>query len=218
MNLTARPGTVAAPSLTPGTSMLKLSNGRQGLLHVPPGEVSGLVIALHGAGGQARSVLDLLRSDADRRGLVLLAPASAGSTWAALHRGPDPDGPAVDSALQSVFRAHSFNPATIAVAGFSDGASYAITLGLANGNLLRRVVAFSPGFQVADRRQGRPEFFITHGIHDEVLPIGRTSHRLVASLRADGYDVTYREFDGGHVVPAKYATEGMQWAAGRAPN
>jgi phospholipase/carboxylesterase len=211
VNLTARPRPVASSSLQPGTSTIDLSNGRQGLVHVPGGAVRGLVVALHGAGGQAGSGLDLLRVDADRLGLVVLAPASAGSTWAALHGGPDPDTPAVDTALTSLLRAHRFDPAAVAVAGFSDGASYALTLGLANGTLFLRVVAFSPGFQVADRRQGRPEFFITHGIHDEVLPIGRTSRRLVPALREDGYAVTYLEFDGGHVLPGQYVAEAAEW-------
>jgi len=31
-----------------------------------------------------------------------------------------------------------------------------------------------------------------------VLPIDRCSRRLVPILREDGYDVDYREFDGGH--------------------
>jgi phospholipase/carboxylesterase len=34
-----------------------------------------------------------------------------------------------------------------------------------------------------------------------VLPIDRCSRRLVPELQRAGYDVTYEEFDGGHVVP-----------------
>lgn len=211
MNLTARPVPVASSPLRPGTTAVRLTNGREGLVHVPGVAVRGLVVSLHGAGGQAQAGLDLVRGEANRVGLVVLAPASAGSTWAALHRGPDPDTPAVDAALKSVLAAHPFEDGTVAVAGFSDGASYALSLGLANGTLFRRVVAFSPGFHVADRRQGRPALFITHGVHDQVLPIDRTSRRLVPALREKGYTVVYHEFNGGHVVPPQYIAKAADW-------
>ena len=208
--LTARPDPAVRPTLAPGTSPLRLDNGRDGLLHVPSRPGGGLVVALHGAGGDAQDGLRLVRRQADRLGLVVLAPASAGSTWAAIRGGRDPDTPAVNAALRDVLARQPVHPVRLAVAGFSDGASYALTLGLANGDLFPHVVAFSPGFQVADRRQGRPELFVSHGTRDEVLPIGRTSRPLVQALRRDGYAVVYREFDGPHVVPRELADEALQ--------
>jgi len=180
-------------------------------VYVPPGQPAGLVVALHGAGGQAAAALKLLVGPAERRGLVVLAPSSLGPTWAAIHRGADPDTPALDGALAQVFRAYAIDPARVAVAGFSDGASYALTLGLGNGDLFRRVLAFSPGFEAASRRSGRPEFFVTHGTGDQVLPIDRTSRRVVPALRRDGYAVTYHEFEGGHVVPVEYVEQAVEW-------
>jgi predicted esterase len=35
----------------------------------------------------------------------------------------------------------------------------------------------------------------------------------VPALKRRGYDVTFREFDGGHEVPAGIAGEGMRWVA-----
>jgi predicted esterase len=211
MDLTARPGTVAFSALHPGTSPFRLDNGRFGQLRVPDGDISGLVVALHGAGGRPEGALGLFDQAADRCGLVILAPASTGTTWAMLSRGPDRDTPVLDTALDRLFRAHPFDPARVAVAGFSDGGSYALSLGLANGTLFPRVVAFSPGFEAGGRRSGKPAFFITHGTSDEVLPIDRTSRRVVPALRRDGYDVSYSEFDGGHVVPEQHAVEAAEW-------
>ena len=211
MNLRARPRKVTSSSLRPGTSTVALQNGRDGLLAVPEGEISGLVVALHGAGGQAAAALRLFDRIADRVGLAILAPASAGTTWAMLRSGPDPDTPALDTALDRLFQEHPFDPGRVAIAGFSDGASYAVSLGLANGDLFPKVVAFSPGFEAADRHQGRPAFFITYGTRDEVLPISRTSRRLVPVLRRRGYEVTYQEFDGGHTVPPQLAEEAADW-------
>ena len=44
-----------------------------------------------------------------------------------------------------------------------------------------------------------------------MLPISRTSRRVVPALRHNGYDVTYREFDGGHVIPPELAREAAEW-------
>lgn len=210
LRLTPQPAPSAGAALPGGTSGLPLDNGETALVHVPPRPTPALVVALHGAGGDAASGLELLRAQADRLGFVLLAPASAGPTWDAISGGEDLDTPAVQAALAHVLARHPVEQ--LAVAGFSDGASYALTLGLANGDLLTRVVAFSPGFENADRRRGRPAFFITHGTRDTVLPIDRTSRDLVPSLREQGYDVTYREFDGPHVVPPDLAAEAAEWA------
>ncbi len=88
--------------LQPGTTPLPLRSGGEGLLHVPPGPLRGLVLVLHDAGGTAEHGLSLLRGQADARGLVLLAPVSAGPTWDALSGTGRRDTPAVDAALQHV--------------------------------------------------------------------------------------------------------------------
>ena len=100
------------------------------------------------------------------------------------------------------------------MAGFSDGASYALGLGLANGDLFAHVVAFSPGFVPGASREGRPAVFVTHGDADDVLPVEQTSRRIVPVLREEGYDVTYREFPGGHTVPPEVAAEAVDRLAG----
>lgn len=213
LRLTARPDAGAAASLTPGTTSVPLTTGRTALLHVPPGPATALVVVLHGAGGTAEDGLSLLRAQADERGLVLLAPSSAGSTWDAITGSGARDTAALDAALRDVLSRLPLEAERLAVAGFSDGASYALTLGVTNGDLLRRVVAFSPGFSAARQRRGRPAFLVTHGVHDDVLPIDRTSRRVVPVLQRAGYDVDYREFDGGHVVPPDLAVHAADWLA-----
>jgi phospholipase/carboxylesterase len=48
-----------------------------------------------------------------------------------------------------------------------------------------------------------------------VLRIGKTSRRIVPWLERGGYEVRYREFDGGHVVPPAVAWEAATWLANR---
>ncbi|WP_369135712.1 alpha/beta hydrolase [Modestobacter sp. I12A-02662] len=220
--LTARPDELlAGTTAAPGTRPLGLTGTRDVLLHVPPGlatdRAAPLVVTLHGAGGDAEAGLALLRGQADERGLLLLAPASRGSTWDAVGGRFGPDVVLVDRALATVFAAVRVDPERIAISGFSDGASYALGLGLANGTLFRRVVAFSPGFVPDAPADGRPAVFVAHGDADEVLPIDRTSRRIVPRLREDGYEVTYQEFAGPHTVPpdvARTAVDWLDWAAG----
>ena len=95
--------------------------------------------------------------------------------------------------------------------GFSDGASYALSLGLLNGDLFSHVIAFSPGFVGSAEPFGNPPVFISHGTADEILPIEQTSLRIVPSLKRRGYRVTYREFAGPHTVPPEIALESLAW-------
>ena len=220
-SLLARPAEPTGPFPGPGTHPLGLEEERDALLHVPPGIEAGdavpMVIALHGAGGDANGGLALLRSLADERGILLLAPASRGRTWDAIRAGYGPDVEVIDRAMQQAFSAVAVDGERVAVAGFSDGASYALGLGGANGELFGEVVAFSPGFVPLPPRDGAPRFFIAHGTADDVLPIDRTSRRIVPALREEGLDVTYREFSGPHTVPPEIAREAVDWLGWGSP-
>lgn len=93
--------------------------------------------------------------------------------------------------------------------GPSRDASNALTVGLASGDVFRHICAFPPGFIIPGARVGRPAVFISDGTGDTVLPIRQTSRRIVPRLRAGGYRVTYREFDGGHAVPVEMIPDAL---------
>jgi phospholipase/carboxylesterase len=99
----------------------------------------------------------------------------------------------------------------VAAGGFSDGASYALSLGLTNGDLFTHVMAFSPGFMAPADHVGEPDCYVSHGTRDQVLPIDRCSRRIVPALERAGYEVRYREFDGPHTVPNDIAREAVGW-------
>ncbi|OLT08742.1 hypothetical protein BJF77_11825 [Kocuria sp. CNJ-770] len=103
------------------------------------------------------------------------------------------------------------DPERIGIAGFSDGASYALGPGLANGDLFGHVIAFSPGFIPSAAHRGQPRILISHGVTDPVLPIDRTSRRFVPALQQTGYDVTYLEIDDAHTVPLDIARKAAEW-------
>ncbi len=198
---------------------LMLGAARESYLYVPATyrveRPAPLVLLLHGAGGHARQGLYQLRSLADEAGVVLLAPASREYTWDLLvDRRYGPDVTLVDRALEHVFSLYAVDTARIAVGGFSDGASYALSLGITNGDLFTHVLAFSPGFVAPAEQVGSPRIFVSHGTHDEVLPIDLCSRRIVPRLERAGYDVRYREFDGGHTISPEIALEAVDWFTG----
>jgi phospholipase/carboxylesterase len=212
--LTARPSSAAATG-QPGVHPLGLGGRRDGLLVVPDVATESrplpLLVALHGAGGTGRQIADLLAPVAASRGVAVLAPDSRGRTWDVIVGGYGPDVAFLDEALARAFAAVPVAPEAVSVGGFSDGASYALSIGLANGDLFGRIAAYSPGFLAPASEVGRPRIFVSHGTDDAVLPIDRCSRRLVPTLRADGYDVRYREFSGGHVVPPEIVAESFDW-------
>ena len=198
----------------------EVSSGRHGraLLTVPDAAARGpvpLVLVLHGAGGDAESGMRVLGEAADAAGVAVLAPASRRRTWDVVSGGFGPDVAAIDALLRRVSGAVPVDATRTAIAGFSDGASYALSLGLTNGDRFARIIAFSPGFAAPGERRGRPPVFVSHGRQDRVLPIDRTSRQLVPALRRAGHTVTYREFGGGHTVPPAMVAAALTELLGR---
>ena len=214
--LAARPATPARGSV-PGPHALGLARGRDARLYVPSGyradRPAPLAVMLHGAGGTAEHGMSLMRALADAAGLVVLAPASRQQTWDVIAGGYGPDVAFVDEALEATFERCAIDPRRLAIGGFSDGASYALSLGLTNGDLFTHVIAFSPGFMAPASQVGQPRCYVSHGTRDAVLPIDQCSRRLVPRLERAGYDVRYHEFDGPHTVPPDIAREALDWFA-----
>ncbi len=215
--LTARPHATET-TLRPGLHRLAGTEAEEALLYVPRNargdRALQLVLMLHGAGGGPRHGLAPLLPLAEEAGLVLLAPKSRGATWDVLVASYGPDVAFVDRMLARTFERCAVDPARIAIEGFSDGASYALSLGLTNGDLFDAVIAFSPGFSAPAARRGSPRIYISHGVADAVLRIDRTSRRIVPDLENRGYEVRYSEFAGPHTVPENIAREAVAWLEG----
>jgi phospholipase/carboxylesterase len=204
-----------------GLHPLELGVERDGFCYVPPtvrlDQPAPLMLWLHGAGGNAARSLASSRPHAEAAGAILLVPESRADSWDVIRGGFGPDIAFIDRALGWVFSRYEVDPARLAIEGFSDGASYALTVGLTNGDLFSHILAFSPGFMAPGAPHGTPPIFISHGTDDRVLPIARCSRRIVPQLQQAGYAVTYREFDGPHTVPPEIAQAGLTWLlAGRA--
>jgi phospholipase/carboxylesterase len=213
--LTVRP-LRASNAREPGKDVLWLDRDRDAILQIPKLSTKGpvpLLVMLHGATQSADEMFDYLGSIPEEAGVAVLAPNSRDTTWDAIGGYFGPDVAFINHALETTFEKAAIDPSRIAIGGFSDGASYALSLGLINGDLFGQVVGFSPGFIVQGTPHGRPRFFISHGTSDHILPIDRCSRRIVAELKEKGYSVTLREFNGDHEVPEEVAKEGFSMVA-----
>jgi predicted esterase len=198
-----------------GLQRLGLGAPRDGVFAAPPGydpnHPAPLVLMLHGAGGDGRSGITPFLPLIGSMGAILVAPDSRGSTWDILRGGYGPDVAFINRAFEMIFSRYAVDSNHLAIEGFSDGASYALSLGITNGAFFTNIIAFSPGFSEPAAHQDEPVIFISHGTHDNVLPIEHTSRRIARHLKRLGYLVRYEEFDGGHTVPPQIAQDAANW-------
>jgi predicted esterase len=218
--LQARPAGAADVKATEpilaGLHELPFQTQRESYIFVPksyqPERAAPLVLLLHGAGGHAHDGLRVLLHLADHAGMILVAPASHAGTWDIIaRRRYGHDLALADAALEYAFDRLTVDPGRLGVGGFSDGASYALSLGLNNGDLFTHVLAFSPGFIGPGTRRGKPRDFISHGTRDPILPIDACSRSIVRRLRAEDYPLEYYEFDGEHVIPPEAARAAVDY-------
>jgi predicted esterase len=180
---------------------------------------ASLVVLLHGAGGNARRFLDGFTREAEKRGAILLALQSGERTWPRrkddVIRGAD--AAHLEDALAELLTQAPVDRSRIVLLGFSDGASHALSAGLANPQRFRAMIALSPGYAFAPERLDTSQrIFIAHGRRDRVLPASNVRNGLVKELEGAGFRPNVRWFNGGHVIDPKAMREGLDFALGGA--
>jgi phospholipase/carboxylesterase len=204
--------------------------------YLPPsaaGKRAPLLVLLHGAGREGVDMVERFKAEADRRGVILLAPKAGGITWdTILYFNPDygsfapiaklpPTNPPVafgadikrvDKALSLLLEHVAVDPERIGLLGFSDGATYALAIGPRNHQLFSTVIALSPGFAFPTMRKGRNQrIFLAHGTEDRVLPFIGSKRDIVPNLIRHGHEVTFVRFRGGHEVPPDIAAQAFDF-------
>ena len=215
--LTARPRAGVKTSVI-GEQRLGLGGDRDGLLQVPavdPATPIPLMILFHGAASSGQIQLRRFAAIPADAGVAVVAVDSRGNTWDAIRGTFGPDVEFIDRVLDHVFEIVNVDPARLTMAGFSDGATYALSLGLVNADLFPRLAGFSAGFLIDGPAHGTPRVFMSHGTDDDILPIDQCGRRVAAELRQLGCDVTFREFKGKHEVPPDVVREACGWIAAK---
>jgi phospholipase/carboxylesterase len=153
----------------------------------------------------------LLIESAEENDMILVAPESRGSEWLLDEGDYGPDVQFIDRALERIFTLYNVDPTHVALAGFSSGASFALSLALGNGSLFTHAIGFSPSVVALRTVRHAPRFYIAHGTLDQLTDIDSSSRAMVPAIRAKGFEVLYREFDGGHSVPDDVGADAVKW-------
>ncbi len=213
--LSFTPAELTKGPLPPGRNRLGIADERDSVLFVPTGlDALGpvpLFVMFHGAGGFPEKVLPFIEEHAERDKFLILAPHSMYPTWDIVIGGSGPDLDRLHQGLIEVTSRYRIDRDHLAFAGFSDGASYALSIGITNGDIASHVIAFSGGFMSIFTQEGAPKVFIAHGLSDEQLPIETSSRANATKLKAAGYDVQYIEFNGLHAIQPAIAGMAIQF-------
>jgi len=202
-----------------GQTPLGLSDdGRDGVLYVPKsykhGTAMPLVMMLHGFGGWGDGQKGMFAL-AEELGFIVIAPESRDLTWGKEVPGFDADVRYLGAAYRHVTRILDVDGERVALGGQSDGAGYALTMGLAYGDVFNHLLILAGGGLIEPlRRKGKPRVFIAHGVKDSTMPVDVSGRKNAALLKKDEYDVTYREHEGGHRTPPEITREALVWFLG----
>ena len=210
--------TADAP-LAAGEHVLATTGDRRSILFIPSNydakRPAPFCLALHGATGSGDTMLRGTRAAAEAHGVIVLSPSSGDFSWDAIRGDYADDFARVDKLMNQVFDRCAIDPRHIAIAGFSDGATYALSVGLLNGDLFTHVIAHSPGFIISGGTpRGKPRVFISHGRQDNILPFDQCGRRIASDLERGGYRVRFDAFDGGHAATPAMRETAMAWFVG----
>ena len=205
-------------TITPGEHVLEDDNGRRSILFVPStydaSKPAPFLLALHGATGSGDSMLRGTRPPAEKHGVIVLSPSSRDNTWDAIRGSFSTDVARIDRMLGDVFDQCAIDPRHLGVVGFSDGATYAISLGIINGDVFTHIIGHSAGFIIPGNIHGRPKVYMSHGRQDPILPIDQCGRRIAAQLTRQAYVLRFDEFDGGHMASPEIRETAMAWFVG----
>ena len=202
--------------LKPGIS--RLTKSALAYRPVQLAEPAAVLILFHGAGDTSERFLKEFTRFAEQRNILLLALKSSATSWPRrpqdVARGPDAEN--FDAALQELSSKASVDRTRIVLLGFSDGASHALSFGLARPKTFRAILAMSPGYAFAPRRPDLTQpIFIAHGRRDTVLPAPNV-REMIKGLEGAGYRPEVRWFNGGHRIDPDLLNAALDFAFGQA--
>jgi phospholipase/carboxylesterase len=223
-------GAAAEPARRPVAQMVRFEGAS---LYLPSDAAKGaqvpLLVLFPGTGGRAEPLVKALRPAAEKAGFALLGFTPRGPNFDTVDRffddreagrklalvdWPEPrfggDAERIAATLDALSAAAPIDRARTGLLGFSHGASFALSLGLAQPGRFRSVAALSPGILLLPATaKGGQALFLAHGRGDSVQPFRRTACSFVPKLTKLGYGVRFRSFDGGHEIDGEVLREAL---------
>lgn len=215
------------------TGLVWVEQGAQRAALFTPDEIDmekryPLLAVLHGAGRQDELLMKAYRDEAERRQALVLIPRSFGMTWDLIEHAAQggvsagapsarPDLDFLEYAVDLIFRRYPVDFDRTGLIGYSDGASYGLSVGLSNPELFRAVMGWAAGFVAIENEAvaaglPRPAVLVEYGTHDELFPFEQVALPMREQLEAFGCDVTFRVDEGGRHWPSgTFQDEALDW-------
>jgi len=204
------------------TGHVSIERGESRAVLLTPSEIDPakrypLITVLHGAGRQDEMLVKACRDEPEKRDALFLVPRSALPTWDLIASPERPDLDFLEYAYDLIYRRYPVDAGRQALLGYSDGASYALSVGLSNPHLFRAVMGWAAGFIALDPTfnldaDRKPQVLLEYGTHDPLFPFERVAVPMRENLRKAGYTVEFRVDQGGkHWPSADFLPEALDW-------
>ena len=172
-----------------------------------------LIIALHGGTGHGRDTLWHWLTSARSNDMSVMAPTSIDDTWSLFQVELD-----LHAILENLTELTNTipEPSAILLAGMSDGATYALQLGLKRPDLFPNVAAFSGMLDPSllaepPSPSNNQHIYWLHGHRDTMFPF-ELANESVAALKTKGLDVVLDEQAGlGHSFASSRVPATLDW-------
>ncbi|MEE2674641.1 MAG: hypothetical protein VX466_12650 [Myxococcota bacterium] len=209
------------------TGLVRLEQGPGAAILLTPDEIDPdrrypLFTVLHGAGRQDEMLAKGYGGEPEKRQAFFLIPRSVEPTWDLIASSERADLDFLEYAYDLVYRRYPIDPLQQALIGYSDGASYALSVGLCNAAMYSALMVWAAGFLVLDPptaerfREGvpepRPRIYLEYGTHDELFDFQTVALPMRDNLEKSGFDVTFSVDEGGRHWPSgSFQTEALDW-------
>lgn len=196
-----------------------------------PGQRAPLLVLLHGFGANEGDLLGLvpylderlhlasvrgpLRIEAGAYGWYRVSHTAAGPI---VHEGEEHESrKRLGLFIDEMIERHAVDPARIFLLGFSQGATLALSFALTVPERIAGTLALSsrvmrelPATMAPPEAVAGARVFMAHGLHDDVIPIGRARSSREFLLGID-VDLTYREYPTAHQISPDMLTHAAAW-------
>ena len=182
-----------------------------------------MITVLHGAGRQDEMLARACRDEPEKRQALFLIPRSKLPTWDLIASEERADLDFLEYAYDLIYRRYPVDPNRQALLGYSDGASYALSVGLSNPHIFSAVLGWAAGFKVLDEKlidpaARKPRVLLEYGSHDPLFPFEHIALPMRADLEARGYALEFRVDQGGkHWPSSEFQGEALDWFFGGPP-
>jgi predicted esterase len=204
------------------TGFVQIEHGLSRAVLLTPEEIDPelrypLITVFHGAGRQDEMLVKACRDEPEKRQAFFLVPRSVEPTWDLIAGTGETDLEFLEYAWDLIYRRYPVDEKRQALLGYSDGASYALSMALSNPGFFDAALCWAAGFVVVDRSalddQGRkPRLYLEYGTHDPLFPFEQIALPMRENLLAAGYEVEFSVDEGGRHWPSgTFQGEALDW-------